>query len=313
MVCYYNDNKLVREQVLPAEFSADALPRICFITPAELSAHNEVFQINERLVTECRPSSTTKFESHEGLDFISLRIPDSKNPINTAVHVWIIFRKNLLLFISEAEFESLPVFRRLFSQLGLTDDEPRSFTLERIVQWFFDDLTYEDSLLLEAIEEEASDLEERLITAKGGDYSKEVIALRKKLLAYKRYYDQLSSISASIEENDNTLFSNKEIRYFHIITNRTERLLEGVDNLQDYLSQIREAYQTQIDINQNQTMKLFTVIAAIFMPPTLIVGWYGMNFSMPELKTAWGYPVVAVIVLAVTLFSTLYLKKHKWF
>ena len=178
---------------------------------------------------------------------------------------------------------------------------------------FFDDLTNEDSLILEAIEEEASKLEETLIMTKKGDFPKEIITLRKKLLAYKRYYDLLSSISASIEENENGLFTDKEVRYFRILTNRTERLLSEIGNMRDYVSQIREAYQTQIDINQNSIMKLFTVITVIFMPPTLIVGWYGMNFGMPELKTTWGYPVVAVIVITVTLMSTLYLKKHKWF
>jgi magnesium transporter len=76
---------------------------------------------------------------------------------------------------------------------------------------------------------------------------------------------------------------------------------------------VREAYQSEVDINQNMIMRLFTVITAIFLPLTLIVGWYGMNFSMPEYSWAYGYPVVTGVCVTVALFSVLYFKKHKWF
>ena len=53
---------------------------------------------------------------------------------------------------------------------------------------------------------------------------------------------------------------------------------------------MREAYQAQLDYEQNQLMKAFTVLTAIFLPLSLIARWYGMNFSMPEYQWALGYP-----------------------
>ena len=105
----------------------------------------------------------------------------------------------------------------------------------------------------------------------------------------------------------------KILRYYHILTTRIERLSDSVSNLRDYVSQVREAYQAQVDINQNEIMRLFTVITAIFLPLTLIVGWYGMNLQMPEYKWSFSYPVVITVSLAVALFSIIYFKKHKWF
>ena len=59
-------------------------------------------------------------------------------------------------------------------------------------------------------------------------------------------------------------------------------------------------------------MKSLTIVTAIFLPLTLIAGWYGMNFTdMPELHWKYGYPAVMGLS-AVTVFSSLALchKKH---
>jgi len=120
-------------------------------------------------------------------------------------------------------------------------------------------------------------------------------------------------IAVAMEENENELLSHHIIRYFHILTNRANRLSDTTLNLREYVSQVREAYQTEVDINQNVIMRLFTVITAIFLPLTLLVGWYGMNLQMPEYRWVFSYPVVIAASIGITLFSLIYFKKHKWF
>jgi magnesium transporter len=103
------------------------------------------------------------------------------------------------------------------------------------------------------------------------------------------------------------------LKYFSILKNRIERLNNSVFHLRDYVTQVREAYQAQVDISLNHTMKLFTVITAIFLPLTLIAGWYGMNFThMPELKWIYGYPFVILLSIAVAVLSLAYFKKHHY-
>jgi len=174
-------------------------------------------------------------------------------------------------------------------------------------------LTVGDSLYLENLEQEITELEESLFASEKKDYIKEIIKLRKRHLVLKRYYEQLFDLAEAIEENENELLSDDMIRYFRILTNRINRLSDTISNLRDYVSQLREAYQTQVDIGQNNIMRLFTVITAIFLPLTLLVGWYGMNFRMPEYEWAYGYPTVIIISAIVALFSVIYFKKHKWF
>ena len=79
------------------------------------------------------------------------------------------------------------------------------------------------------------------------------------------------------------------------------------------LIQIRDLYQSQLDKKQNRIMTLLTVITSIFMPLTLIAGWYGMNFKyMPELEYKAAYPVIIVISIAIVAVCLIFFKKKKW-
>ena len=108
------------------------------------------------------------------------------------------------------------------------------------------------------------------------------------------------------------LISEESLRHFVILDGRLDRLYENVRSLRDYLSQVREAYQAQIDIEQNSLMKTFTVITAIFLPLTLLVGWYGMNLRMPEFGWDYGYPFVIALSVAIIVLCILLFKKRKW-
>lgn len=82
--------------------------------------------------------------------------------------------------------------------------------------------------------------------------------------------------------------------------------MNALDNIQTILT-------SQINIEQNKTIKLFTVVTVAMMPPTLIGTVYGMNFeNMPELQWEYSYPVVLLVMLLSTIFPIVYFKKKGW-
>ncbi|HOO28077.1 MAG TPA: CorA family divalent cation transporter [Lachnospiraceae bacterium] len=177
---------------------------------------------------------------------------------------------------------------------------------------FFARLLKNDQLYLDRVETEITDTEDEMLTGSRKEYIKKIIEYRKELLSLKSYYEQLDSIFDELSANDNSLLEADGIRRFHILSNRTDRCINEVQNLREYVSQMREAYQSTVDIQQNELMKLFTVITTIFLPLTLLVGWYGMNFPMPEFQWNYGYPaliVVSIIIVAILLYI---FKKKKW-
>ena len=55
------------------------------------------------------------------------------------------------------------------------------------------------------------------------------------------------------------------------------------------------------------------MVTTIFMPLTLIAGWYGMNFIyMPELRSVYGYPAVIIVSVLIVVLSLLFFKRKKW-
>jgi magnesium transporter len=68
-----------------------------------------------------------------------------------------------------------------------------------------------------------------------------------------------------------------------------------------------------INLAQNDIIKLFSVLAVIFMPPTMIASIYGMNFKvMPELEWPWGYPAALILMVLVAVGPYLFFRWKKW-
>ena len=82
--------------------------------------------------------------------------------------------------------------------------------------------------------------------------------------------------------------------------------LNVLDNIQTILA-------SQINIEQNKIIKLFTVATVAMMPPTLIGTIYGMNFEiMPELKWDYGYPLAVLVMIISTILPLIAFKKKGW-
>ena len=80
------------------------------------------------------------------------------------------------------------------------------------------------------------------------------------------------------------------------------------------ISFLLDAVLGMISIEQNNTIKIFTVASVAFLPPTLIASIYGMNFkSIPELQWDVGYPYAVVLMIASALLPIYYFRRKGWF
>ena len=68
-----------------------------------------------------------------------------------------------------------------------------------------------------------------------------------------------------------------------------------------------------INLEQNQIIKIFSIAAVVFLPPTLVASVYGMNFHhMPELEWVFGYPMAVLAMVVTALLPLMYFKKKGW-
>ena len=192
---------------------------------------------------------------------------------------------------------------------------PAQHTNSDVLYRFFLTLLREDIDDLDRLEAEITDAEDMAISGTDiKEYLDKIILFRKELIRRKRYYEQLTDIFENLKIDDEKILSHEAKRHFAILQSRAEKLCSTVMNLRDYVTQMREAYQAQVDIEQNQLMKYFTVITALFLPLTLLVGWYGMNFTnMPELTWKYGYASIIGLSILICTVMVLWFKKKKWF
>lgn len=273
--------------------------KVLLLSDAEQLSDN----IDSRIFSHITHGQVNKFESHNQINLISFDWYDIKDLDAPPSQIIVFFSKDNLFFFCEDE-RSLNHASKL-----VTTDE----TNGRVLHNFFIELIKDDIEFLESIEEGITETEDGLLTSAKHDCSYQIISLRRELLKLKKYYEQLNQIFEELIQNENGLLSSESLRYFRILDSRVDRLFSNVLNLRDYVTQVREAYQAQIDIEQNKLMRLFTVVTTIFLPLTLIVGWYGMNLQMPEFS--WPYSYICVILLSVIVVAvclTIF-KRKKWF
>ena len=108
-------------------------------------------------------------------------------------------------------------------------------------------------------------------------------------------------------------FNKIENERLKIIMNDITSLIQHSQFSSERLEYLQNTFLGLANIEQNQVIKIFTVVTVVFMPPTLIASIYGMNFSfMPELKWAAGYPFAIALMILSSVIFLWYFKRKKW-
>jgi magnesium transporter len=90
-------------------------------------------------------------------------------------------------------------------------------------------------------------------------------------------------------------------------------LSDHADFLGQKINFLLDATLGFINIRQNSIMQLFSVVAVVFLPPTLVASMYGMNFEwMPELTWPWGYPMALAVMAVTAVGPYLWFKRKGW-
>ena len=173
-------------------------------------------------------------------------------------------------------------------------------------------LMQDDVLQLERLEESMYALEEELLKGIPENFQERTARCRRKLFTLHTYYEQMVNLAQNMEDAPHLARQDETCAEWGRLADKAERLHNHVEMLREYLIQIRELYQSRTAEQQNRIMTMLTVITTIFLPLTLIAGWYGMNFpNMPELHWRYGYAVVIGLSVLIVTLEILYFKKKK--
>ena len=189
----------------------------------------------------------------------------------------------------------------------------REPSLERFLYDFLEQIVLMDLPMMEKYELELNRIEDDILSSPSKKNLIRVNEIRGDVRELLIHYEQIIDMTQELIENENGFFKEENLRYMHLFMNRIMRRYDTAVSLREHTIQVRDLYHSQLDVSLNQTMTILTVISAIFMPLTLIAGWYGMNFRyMPELEWKYGYPAVILLSILVVAGCLIVFKKKKW-
>jgi len=237
----------------------------------------------------------------------SFAIPDRKNPSGDDLKFAFVLDEKGIIFIDDGD-TALNIIK------GIQRIKKWKLpSLERFLYDFLDYIVKDDLRLMENYENELDSMEQAIIDGDENLPSGRLNDIRSDIRYLRIHYEQLMDLAQEFQENENGFFKPENLRYFRLFIDRAARLHDSSMSLRDYTMQLRDLYKAHLDIKQNRIMTVLTVVTTIFMPLTLIVGWYGMNFKyMPELNYEWSYPVVIVLSILIVILSLIFFKKKKW-
>ncbi|MBS6445372.1 MAG: cobalt transporter [Ruminococcus sp.] len=245
-----------------------------------------------------------KMETQQDCLYGTLSIPSLIDVVGLRYRLMIFINSKHIVIVDNNDF-ALRIIKDIRKKVFNQGDTKERFLFNFIVGFM-----NRGTNLLEDFERDLMVLDDDVIHDKDQDFQNRLMPIRKQLLILRNYYEQLADMFKELEEDENMLFSENQSRYFGVLTNRADRLLDKTTHLLEYSIQVQNAYHDKITAEQNNNMQFLTIISTIFFPLTLITSWYGMNFeNMPELKH--GYPFVIVLSIIVLTICIIIFKKKK--
>ncbi|MDD3339895.1 MAG: CorA family divalent cation transporter [Lachnospiraceae bacterium] len=246
----------------------------------------------------------SKIETQQDCLYGSFCIPKLLDVLGSRYRILFFVNRTSIVLIDDDDFA-----KRLIARIRKRKTH-QGETKEKFIYNFITEFMNRDLEFLGQYEKNIMRMEEDIAHGKTKNFQSELMPVRRELLTLRGYYDEIADMGRELEDNENGFFTKKQLKYFGVITDRADRLMNKTQHLLEYALQVKDAYQAQIDGRQNNNMQFLTVISTIFFPLTLITGWYGMNFqNMPELQS--GYPGVIALSMIVILVCIIIFKKKK--
>jgi magnesium transporter len=276
------------------------------------------FKIDEFILADIlNTSKRTKLEEQKEALFFNIKsLLPSENSDNISVEqISFILKEGVLISFQEKRSDFFTHIReRIRTHSGIVRTKKADYLLyillDSIMENFYVTLEYEEDKIEELINLTKKSTDP-VILEKIEHHRDNFNFLKRSIIPLR---DSLYNINSIKEDNVFNVIENENFSFFNRLHQKSLELLEQIESDMGSLESASNFFFSAQTHKMNEIMKTLTIVSAIFIPLTFIVGVYGMNFEyMPELKYENGYYIVVSIMFLIVIGMIYYFKRRRWF
>jgi len=264
--------------------------------------------LEDILNTHQRPKYE-EFDSYLYLVIKALALGENKLSVDYE-QVSLLLMKNLVFTFKE---KPDALFDPILERLNNEKSNLRKWGSDYLLYVIMDAVVDEYFVLQDAFDEFIETVEEELLSNPSTHILTVIQKIKRELIFLRRILSPMRELLKNLQHCESELLDERTLRYFGDVYDHCIRITESMESYRDLITGMLDIYLSSVSNKMNETMKVLTVFASIFIPLTFIAGVYGMNFdSMPELHWQYSYPAMWVIFIVITVFLLRYFKKKNW-
>jgi magnesium transporter len=165
---------------------------------------------------------------------------------------------------------------------------------------------------IDELEDKVEDQSATMTRARISSLRHDMLHIRRTLAPMRDAVRRVTDGVVDVDEGPEVFTKNVEVA-FSAAYDKLLRALDALELARDLLAGVRDYSLAKIANDQNEVMKVLTVIASLVLLPTFIVGVYGQNFiHMPELHWRYGYAYSWAVILGTTLAQLTFFRRKRW-
>lgn len=265
--------------------------------------------IEDLLNTRQRPKLDV-IEDYLFVVFKLLQTPEDELTYDTEQFSLIIKHNLLITFRESKNYDLSSLYKRLSAEHSLVREHGCDYLTYLLMDYIVDDYFN----FVEATSQLLEHIEDQLIKYPETIQLQTLYMIKRRTLTLRKTIAPLRDIVHLLLTDDGGLINNRYNLYFRDLHDHCIRLVESIDLHREMTSSMLDIYLSTLNNRMNETMKILTMFASIFIPLTFIVGVYGMNFKfMPELEWRYGYPIAMAGMTLLAILMLYYFKRKKLF
>jgi len=277
---------------------------------ADLKPLEKVFNIHHLAIEDCLSpqENRSKLVEYDTFTHIVVYAVIDRKKLKLE-QVNFIFGKNFIISIHKSPLPQFDAVKKNKQDMDVLMKQKPDGILHGLMDKLVDDFFP----MFDELNEKLDRLEDNIIKKPDPKHITTLFRIKRETLGLKRILSAQRDALSSLTKSTNNHISKHVLVYFRDLHDHMIWLNDQIDTSREWIASVLDLHLSVTSNKMNEIMKVLTIIATIMLPLTVIGSIYGMNFKyMPELQWRYGYLMVWLVMILITIGMLYYFRRKGW-